>query len=775
LKRPLSNRERNARAAAQEGHNPAVRTPAWFVGRVARVLLTLAVLSAVVFSLNQFALPRGLRPALNLRGASQAYTHQIAGYIQVPADGAYRLALVSSGRARLAVDDRLVASLGARGKQEREPEVVPHGVHRVTIQYTPEPPRAAARPELRWSRNSDSFVPVPSDALAPRGLRAFDWQARRWLSIAALALSVAWAAAAIWIVAGVFRRWIGHELGAPGPDPALTALLALTLVLHAYPLWWGLPNLWAQDELEPIDVLIGLREGFSGGWHMKYPPLHVYFLAVLYLPTLGFVESGLLESGEPAVGMAFVAINRALTVVMSLGTTALVYVCGRILGLSVRSANRRVEGLVLSERSADRRVEGLTSQRAAVLGALVWILVLPLTYYAKLANLDVPYTFWFALSLVGYVRGATRGAMRDFVLFGASAAAAVATKDQAYGLYLLPALHLAWTRYRTHAAAPDGSGLARTLRDRALLSGTAAGVAVFALAHNLPFNWTGFKDHVAIITGGASADYRQVESLSAGGQFWLLRRTIEQMAWSMSVPGLLVACAGVIAAIRRRTGGRQLLMLLVPVISYYLTFIAVVGYVYDRFLLPVCAILAIFAGHWIDGIWRAPAARWKTAGVVALFAYMTWRTASIDVLMAADRRYEAEAWMRANLPPGSVVGVLEWRQLLPDLGGFRVLTLPSPPDAADRARPNTLVVSGGYAKRYPGRDEARWYDAAIRGERGYRVALRVDRQHPLAILARERPFREMETQFTILPKVSPEIVILVRQDSASEGNDATVH
>lgn len=720
---------------------------AWFGGRVARGLLTLAVLSALVLSLNQFALPRGLRPALNLRGASQAYTHQIAGYIQVPADGTYRLALVSNGRARLAVDDRLVASLGARGKQEREPEVVPQGVHRVTIQYTPEPPRAAARPELRWSRNSGSFVAVPSDALAPRGLRAIEWQARRWLSRAALALSVAWAAAAIWIVAGVFRRWIGRELGAPGPDRALTSLLALTLTLHAYPLWWGLPNLWAQDELEPIDVLIGLREGFSSGWHMKYPPLHVYFLAVLYLPTLGFVESGLLESGEPAVGMTFVAMNRALTVVMSLGTTALVYVCGRT----------------------------VTSRRGAVLGALVWILVLPLTYYAKLANLDVPYTFWFALSLIGYVRGATRGAVRDFVLFGASAAAAVATKDQAYGLYLLPALHLAWTRYRTLAAAPDGSALARTLRDRALLSGSAAAVAVFALAHNLPFNWTGFKDHVAIITGGASADYRQVESLSAGGQLWLLRRTIEQMAWSMSVPGLLVACAGAIAAIRRRTGERQLLMLLVPAISYYLTFIAVVGYVYDRFLLPVCAILAIFAGQWIDRIWRVPGARWKTAAVVALFVYMTWRTASIDVLMAADRRYEAEAWMRANLPPGALVGVLEWRQMLPDLGGFRVLTLPNPPDAADRARPDTLVVSAGYPKRYPGRDEARWYDAAIRGERGYRVALRVDRQHPLAILARERPFREMETQFTILPKVSPEIVILVREDSAGEGNDSTVH
>ena len=708
------------------------------------MLLTLAALSAAVLLLNQFALPRGLRPALNLRGASQAYTHQIAGYIQVPDEGAYRLALVSNGRARLAVDDRLVASLGQRGKEERAPEAVPAGVHRITLQYTPEPPRAAARPELRWSRNNDPFEPVPSHALAPRGLRPFEWRARRWLSVAALALSVGWAAAAIWIVARAFRRWIGHELGLPDADPALTALLALTLALHAYALWWGLPNLWAQDELEPVDVLIGLREGFSGGWHMKYPPLHVYWLAVLYLPALGFVEAGLLESGEAAVGMTFVAINRASTVAMSLGTSALVYACGRI----------------------------LASRRAAALGALVWILVLPLTYYAKLANLDVPYTFWFALSLVGYIRGVTRGAVRDFVLFGASAAAAIATKDQAYGLYLLPSLHLAWARLRR----PDPAGqppLSRLIADGALPAGIAAGAAVFALAHNLPFNWTGFKDHLAIITGGASADYRQVDSLSPGGQLWLLARTIEQIAWSMSVPGAVVAGAGILAAIRRRSVERPLLMILLPAISYYLTFIAAVGYVYDRFLLPVCAILAIFAGHWIDRRWGQPAPRWKTAGIVALFVYMTWRSASINVLMAADRRYEAEAWMRANLPPGSVIGVLEWRQMLPDLGGFRVLTLPGPPDAADEVRPVTLVVSGGYPKRYPGRAEAQWYYAAIRGERGYRVALRVERQPPLAILAYERPFREMETEFTILPKVSPEIVILVREDEPAGGGGHT--
>ncbi len=699
-------------------------------------------MSAAVAAIGFFALPRGLRPALNVRGASQAYTHQIAGYIHIPADGPYRLAIASVGRSRLAVDDRLVASVNDKGQPERAAEEVPAGVHRITIHYTAAPPRAYSRPELRWSHGGGAFVRVPSASLAPRRLRPIEWHGRVWLSLAAVALSFCWIALAIWVAARWFGTWIARfAIGERVADPVFMLLLALTLLLHAYPLWWGLPIVWAQDELEPVDVLIGLRERFAGGWHMKYPPLQLYLMSVAYVPVFGFIGAGVLESGEPAVYTTLIVINRALTVAMSVGTTALAYVCGRM----------------------------LAGPRAGALGALVWCLVLPLTYYAKLANLDVPYTFWFALSLVGYIRAVTHGAVRDLVLFGGSAAAAVVTKDQAYGLYLLPALHIAWTRLR---AAGDGlSAAARTLGDRALLAGTAAGIIVFAAAHNVVFNWSGFHEHVKLITGGASSDYRMVDSLSLGGQGWLLARTLEQVGWSMSIPGALIAIAGIAAAIRGRTGeSRRLLTLFVPAISYYVTFIAVVGYVYDRFLLPICLVLAIFAGSWLDRVWPPGARQWKTAAVLVLFVFMSWRTSSIDLLMGADRRYAADDWLRTNLPAGSLVAVLEWRQMLPVLSGFRVVTLPGPPDATSDSRPDTLVVSGGYTKRFAaGGPEAEWYDAALRGERGYRVALRLEKQPALAIVARERAFQEMDTQFTILPKVSPEIVVLVRYPYADEG------
>ena len=49
-------------------------------------------------------------------------------------------------------------------------------------------------------------------------------------------------------------------------------------------------------------------------------------------------------------------------------------------------------------------------KRAGVFAAATFALVTPFVYYAKTANLDVPYLFWFALSLLFYLRAARRPA-----------------------------------------------------------------------------------------------------------------------------------------------------------------------------------------------------------------------------------------------------------------------------------------------------------------------------------------------------------------------------
>ena len=373
------------------------------------------------------------------------------------------------------------------------------------------------------------------------------WRARDVLTPLTVGLAWLWFGTGVWLVARPFFAWYRRQLSEDEVRPVL-AILALSLLLAGYGMSWGLPGGWAQDEIGNTDITGGLGQWFVGGWYHRYPPLHFYLLALVHLPLIAADRLDMIDFWSPTgLGQA-ARIGRALTVAMSVGTAALVYLIGRT----------------------------TLSIRVAVLASLWWVLVLTVAYYGKVTNLDMPYTFWFAVSLLGYVRALTRNAVSDYVLFAAGAAAAVCTKDQAYGLYLLPILYLIAHRVRSVASGASGSPVLALLRDPALPVAAAAGLLGFAVLQALPFNWIGVRQHFALITdlGGA---YRMIDSASASGQAFLFRRTFDHLVWSMSWPGLLIALAGVVhLSIRRRSA--VALALLLPAASYYLTFIAVVGY-----------------------------------------------------------------------------------------------------------------------------------------------------------------------------------------------------
>jgi len=403
------------------------------------------------------------------------------------------------------------------------------------------------------------------------------------------------------------------------------------------------------------------------------------------------------------------------------------------------------------------------SIRVAVLASLWWVLVLTAAYYGKVTNLDMPYTFWFAVSLLGYVRALTRNTVRDYVLFAAGAAAAVCTKDQAYGLYLLPILYLIVHRVRSVASGASGSPLVALLRDPALPVAAAVGALGFAVLQALPFNWIGVRQHFVYIVDAGGA-YRMIDSASAIGQAFLFRRTFDHLLWSMSWPGLLIALAGVVyLSIRRRSP--VALALLLPAVSYYLTFIAVVGYSYDRFMMPVCLVLSVFAGAAVDAAWPPGAPRWRTVAVAAVLIYMTLRTSSINVMMAADGRYFVEDWIRANVPAGTRIGVIEHEVVVPRLPDYVVMPLLEPLDDLPVHRPEFLVLTDNYLTRVDeGRPERDLYGRLLAGAEGYDVVLQYQTRRPFAILALEPRFRHPDGSFTTLHKVNPLVTVLRRRD-----------
>jgi hypothetical protein len=696
-------------------------------------LCALFALTAAVAGLSRLTLPRRLAPTESLPAPIQGFTHQTAGYIRIPADGAYSVTVFFDGNARLFVDGVAARTFTPAERPDGLPLVpIGAGVHRVHLQFTP-PDDRARPPELAWSSGRRPQA-IPPEALSPRSLSPLAWRARSVLTPLTIGLAWLWFGTAVWLVAGPFFAWFRGQLSADEVRPVL-AILALSLLLGGYGMSWGLPGGWAQDELGTQDILDALRLRFANGWHHRYPPLHFYLLVLVHLPFLAAERLDMIDLWSEASQEQIACMGRALSVVMSVGTAAFVYLVART----------------------------MLSIRAAVLASLCWTLVLTAVFYAKLVNLDMPYVFWFTLSLLGYARALTTNATRDYMLYAAGAAAAVCTKDQAYGLYLLPTLYLIVHRVRSViAGARDSSALALA-RDPALPAAAATGVLGFALLQGLPFNWSGVEQHFAYITGPGSNIYRMIDSTSPGGQAFLFRRTFDHLVWSMSWPGLLIGAAGIALLVRRQA--RIAFALLLPAVSYYVTFVAVVGYSYDRFMMPVCLVLSLFAGAALDAAWPPAAPRWRTAAVAAMLTYMALRTTSINVMMAADGRYTVERWLLANVAPDARIGVVEHPVVLPRLRDLVRVTLYNPVSDLPAVRPDFLVVTDNYLTRFPpNAPERDWYGRVIAGQQGYDVVLQHQTRMPWAILALEPRFRHPDGSFTTLHKVNPLVTVLRRRN-----------
>ena len=144
---------------------------------------------------------------------------------------------------------------------------------------------------------------------------------------------------------------------------------------------------------------------------------------------------------------------------------------------------------------------------------------------------------------------------------------------------------------------------------------------------------------------------------------------------------------------------------------------------------------------------------------------MTLRTSSINVMMAADGRYFVEDWIRAHVPAGTRIGVLEHEVVLPRLPDYVMMPLLEPLADLPVHRPE---LHGAHRqlpdpgrRRVPERD---LYGRLLAGAEGYDVVLQYQTRMPFAILALEPRFRHPDGSFTTLHKVNPLVTVLRRRD-----------
>ena len=481
------------------------------------------------------------------------------------------------------------------------------------------------------------------------------------------------------------------------PTPWSWPLLGLVLLstgIAIYGINWGLPDWkgWAADELTPERVLEAIDQHFANGWHYKYPPVHYYFLAILYSPLLVLKQLGWISFEDLKTYTLLFYINRSLSVVMGVGTILLIAQLGR----------------------------QVFDRKTGWLAALGMTLTPLYVYYAKIANLDIPVLFWSIAFLIVYIEILKHHRLRDYVLGAIVAAIAVCTKDQFYGFCILTPFFVIGHFWQRQRRSDPTFSLWQALRDRRVGYGLGAGIAAFLILQNAVFNFQGFIDRFNLILyGGASIRPRYEESWR--GQWEMLVQSFHHWQfsfgwplWVMSMLGLgfyLWQCLKLrkpqlIAQESTPNLDNQRnwlpLYLWVPAVSYYLFYVAPIFYNDVRYLMPLMPIFVLFAGYAMTKLcdrarsWFFPGTMLTTLVLFYSLGY-SW---TINSLMTHDSRYFVEEWMRSQIPPQELILEVGIEKYLPRSTGFQVKTLEEPNlQQLQAIQPRWIIISSGYDQR----------------------------------------------------------------------------
>lgn len=116
-------------------------------------------------------------------------------------------------------------------------------------------------------------------------------------------------------------------------------------------------------------------------------------------------SAGLIRLAPAEMATLLSLVGRLFSVLLGTTTVYLIYRCGRL----------------------------LHDRASAVMAALLASLVAPFVFYAKTANLEAPYLFWFVLSLFFFLRILRQHRLRDYLLFAAAATLSACTKTRPEG------------------------------------------------------------------------------------------------------------------------------------------------------------------------------------------------------------------------------------------------------------------------------------------------------------------------------------------------------
>ena len=471
-------------------------------------------------------------------------------------------------------------------------------------------------------------------------------------------------------------------------SPIFWILCAATIIRFAA-IGWGLPasDGWDDDGIAPRNFLVGVAQTYVPGAYFTYPPLHMILLAILTAPgwIIGLFNAPSLSQHEVIAELIrvpymtfFAVVARLVSVAMSVGT---IYLVGKM-------------------------TQTIAGRRAGLFAAATCALNAALTYYGQVTNLDGPYLFWSVLSIWGFVRTIAEREPRYLRWAMLSAAAAVATKDQAYAVFLL-SVPLALALWFAIDRWPRQN--ARILIVTLLLS---TGVAVLALliVDGVIGNPTGFAKRVAFLVGPASQDYANYQDN------WTGRIALLHDMWAYFpryYPAIAAAFGAVgiaIHAVRWREDRSRFVAGLLPMLaiaSFTIAFNFMALRSESRFFLPQSVFIAVYIGIAVDTLafasnpWIKHGAR-VLAFAIGIIAF--YQCAGIDAAFVEDPRYDTERWLNANVRNGDVIETYGANAYLPRFPNAAIVRVGDKPLKARNPLPNVTEARQPYelvALRHP--------------------------------------------------------------------------
>lgn len=419
-----------------------------------------------------------------------------------------------------------------------------------------------------------------------------------------------------------------------------TAVFVIVVVmLYGLGLFWGLPSVLsaASDSPAPLGPLSFVADYHDPNKSYIYPAVHQLLLACVYGVILVgcklFGYLGSLSSAWPygfsdptTVFSAFILASNVVSLLM---------------GLVVLVLLKRVRP---------------TESYAAWFPMLLLAASGVFAYYARVANMDMPYLCWWMLSYVclwHYVVS-SRPRRRLLLLSAAGAALAIGTKDQSAGLILGSGLILLFIPARGAAG-----GWATRIKSAALFScALLAAYALVAVAPN-PGRWL---HHVRFVTSDhVLPEYEQ----SLRGQVLLFGRFLVRLSHVMSPLGIALGVVGLCVLARLRKY-RETLVLLLPVVAYYVSIIAKVRSTEERYLLPIAILLAVSGGVAVGaGLAaaheRARQLRALTLGAIAvvLMQQFVWGFIPVTYTQLFDARRALARELGEVVPPGAPLLIVD--------------------------------------------------------------------------------------------------------------------